>query len=104
MRTTRTLCPVCGKQVRILMLGAPGMLDVCRKCDKEGMYDISYAVHKKITPWPSDQTMVIDVKKALKLFKEWHFDSDAHPEDPHGAARNYARRLLTRLKSEARAK
>ncbi len=47
--------------------------------------------------------LVVDEKKLLKLFREWHYDSDGEDSEKRArqVARNYARRLMTRVKKEA---
>ena len=44
------------------------------------------------------ETLTIDLKKALRLFTDWHVDEYVDRIE----ARNYGKRLITRLKKEAK--
>jgi hypothetical protein len=45
------------------------------------------------------KTLTIDLNKALSLFTDWHVDEVTDRSE----ARNYGKRLITRLKKEAKA-
>lgn len=59
-------------------------------------------IRKEIDPKAKPvETLTLDLKKTLKTFIDWHYDTDYGIGTPE--ARSYGKRLITRLKKEAKA-